>query len=986
MNNSTPMILTVPEIQRLIEDLRYAATRPDWATTQQLVDWLATYSEVCEEINVRLRRIGQLLQRGLRIEAITIAEEEPKLLPLVELLDFPELPQLETILRERGMVFPPGLLLDIAQQLNSAYADNLGLSGLLREHRLLALSRAPLNKRLVVLRNLVKADPHNLVWQDDQRTWEQERLRQIQGEAAEAVEYDNFNRLTELAREIQNPEWTLKPGGDIQQFVQRAYSRLQQKQAVQTLEQLLPLLQQARQSGDYDYAVQLASQWEQALQPANLSYDHPLSTEYASIQQWIDQQRTLLEAENQFQQEIFNLEQVLETDAPYLDLVNRYERLTRYNKEIPPTLVRRLQLRLDYLQTRTKRKTRLWVAGIATVVLAVLAGIGWFTYQQIEQGKLKKAVATLDQYLKPPVDFARAELYLKDLEQNQPGIYQSDEISKRRADLTQLIQQEQNRVAELNKIWQQFENQVIEQESALDLFAIEVKRAEKLTVTEDEKVKLAEWEHRFSIKRRELQAKRDDNFRTKLDAIRTQVEEFAKQADDIDPNKFQELATALKTTLQEMATAPRVSKELLDQVRPLQQVVTNRTNEFGVVQQQLADALRWSVQLAAPENYSSELKAYAEKYLGTKRAIDAAKVANETSFWNGAEEWRSFLVDFGMYSPTLTPDEAKQYLTKGDALNEQYPLHQYAIYYPNLRLRFVTVMARVDENNKPIQEQFGKLLRNQIFNNVYLIISNNQHFYLTRTEYEKTKDTNLAFTYIKNESLDTEKFTKAAKQELKYLDKALHAQVATKLESQLTELKPETWDAVFEAMLKECDKLIADLKSQGSQTDPIVAAILIRNILDNGSKGSPTFAAKYKNKFAAFDKDDLDLSVNWLDPLDANLENPRNIARSILLNAYDKAPLASPPAIPTKPPTLPQLLGFIYRDLHDKWQLQTTQLKPRQANLYIFHQDNLKSMIKAEKIGVIQDNTITIENRSEILLEGRPVYSLPTMSPTSPGK
>src|SRR5437868_4999299 len=125
------------------------------------------YAALCRQANGRLHHCDELLHRGLRAEAIQIAEEEPKLLELVAKLQFAELQVWEGLAATYAYTAPPRLSLTSAEALNRAYAEYEPLKGLMKDCRRLALARAPITERLTVLRRLADSDPGNAAWSED---------------------------------------------------------------------------------------------------------------------------------------------------------------------------------------------------------------------------------------------------------------------------------------------------------------------------------------------------------------------------------------------------------------------------------------------------------------------------------------------------------------------------------------------------------------------------------------------------------------------------------------------------------------------------------------------------------------------------------------------------------------------------------------------------------------------------------------------------
>src|ERR1700722_10360495 len=125
------------DYQRILDDVQISLDSTSGETLDLLRSAAADYKMACEEVNERLRRCDSFLRRGLRSEAIQLAEIEPVLLDVVTMLDFPDRPQWNNLLAQHGIAPGPSLSLDLAGELNEAYAHDRPLAGLLAQHRLL---------------------------------------------------------------------------------------------------------------------------------------------------------------------------------------------------------------------------------------------------------------------------------------------------------------------------------------------------------------------------------------------------------------------------------------------------------------------------------------------------------------------------------------------------------------------------------------------------------------------------------------------------------------------------------------------------------------------------------------------------------------------------------------------------------------------------------------------------------------------------------
>ena len=193
----------MPDYHQIVDQIRAFVQSSDQTRSEVLEGLASAYAEACVELNQRIGRCHRLLQQGLRSEAIQLAESEPKLLDSLAALDFPERADWDELVQMYELAAAPKLSVDPAQFLNEAYAQEDPLQDLLRMHRRLALQRAPLKSRIAVMRKLAAQDANNPIWTDDLRTFEKARFREVQVEAAQAVQSRNVTALGQLLAEIE---------------------------------------------------------------------------------------------------------------------------------------------------------------------------------------------------------------------------------------------------------------------------------------------------------------------------------------------------------------------------------------------------------------------------------------------------------------------------------------------------------------------------------------------------------------------------------------------------------------------------------------------------------------------------------------------------------------------------------------------------------------------------------------------------------------
>lgn len=366
------------DYQRLVDDIRNFLHSGDLTFKEYLRGVGQGYAEACIEVNDRLRRCEDFLQRGLRSEAVQYAHVEPNLLDSLTTLDMPERQHWEDIALAFSLQQPPRLRMATAEALNRAYAEELQLDPLLRHHRLLALSHASLGERLNTIKQLAQSDPNNPVWREQWAEMERSRIQQMPAELDDAVARDDFDRLMFLWSEVQQTAWVERPPEPFVRRLAQVVGERNHARLRRDLEALARDLSNAYLVQDVGRARELRDRWNQLAQEANLSPVDPMNRSVAPTFQWLtaqDRKETNIAA---FQQAVNALEQALARDAPGPELEERYGELTSYRRAIPGGLQKRYDDRIESLQARSKRREHIIL--MATFSLGLIALLGFIIF------------------------------------------------------------------------------------------------------------------------------------------------------------------------------------------------------------------------------------------------------------------------------------------------------------------------------------------------------------------------------------------------------------------------------------------------------------------------------------------------------------------------------------------------------------------------------------------------------------------------------
>ncbi|MDB5307520.1 MAG: hypothetical protein JWO38_1722 [Gemmataceae bacterium] len=326
------------------------------------------YALACHKANERLVACDQLLKANQRSEALRQAQLEPDVLKLYADLDFPARDRWEDISQQVGLPVPPRLNAVVARRLNKAFAESQSTEDLLRQHRLLALARAPLQRRLDILRLLARAEPTNLGWADDVRAYEVVRYEEMQQVFADPRRPPTWAVVCRLHEDLSSDVWITPPPLDLLGTVQTLRAKLHRKQGEQLIEAINPQLAKAVSDQDLDAARELESQVEALAIEYGLPESSRALATFNQAGEWIDAELKWRKRARQFDRAVDQLRTALKDGVDWWYVQEFYRVALEFDMPIPRDVTDRFAGR-----ARGRRLAR----GLAVVagVVAVLAGV-----------------------------------------------------------------------------------------------------------------------------------------------------------------------------------------------------------------------------------------------------------------------------------------------------------------------------------------------------------------------------------------------------------------------------------------------------------------------------------------------------------------------------------------------------------------------------------------------------------------------------------
>lgn len=428
------------------------------------------YYQHCKSANDRLRETEAFLQKGLQTEAVHAAQADPDLLDVVTTLNIPERDVLEMVVaaynntHEDKIPPAPAISKSTAEALNQAYASLQSLDDLLKSHRLLSLARAPLTERRHLLLNIIKRDPENNVWKDDQSRWELELVKQLEQFLNRPSVNNDPEEVLNRINIIEDGQWRIKVPEDLQKLANNRRHKAEESLGRRDLLLMVDPLLRAYQSRDLALASKLKADWDRRAEKAHLAGNDPIYSNVNHVFQWVlAEERTAAEQARR-EAARTKLLNVMKSSASVSDLIRAWQ---EYQEVVPHPDE---QLVRQYKEVKTRREELgrqrfyLVLVSIVASVLIVLLGVVFISLHFINEAKVanRKEKLEANRKIYQSAGFlskeqeSETEQLIKSIDEE--GFGQHAEILKYKEDYRGFLQDQAARQTELEALILQCKN------------------------------------------------------------------------------------------------------------------------------------------------------------------------------------------------------------------------------------------------------------------------------------------------------------------------------------------------------------------------------------------------------------------------------------------------------------------------------------------------------------------------------------------------
>ncbi|PQO41036.1 hypothetical protein C5Y97_03475 [Blastopirellula marina] len=962
-----PPIGTTLEHQRMVDQIHDLLDAPTSMSAEKKQKLAELFYQASAYVNEQLRRCRHLISKGQRADALAIAEREPKLLELVTLLDFPNWPDWVAKCKAESLAIPPRIRIELAGDLNEAYAQEEPAALLLKRHRMLALARAPLAGRLIVLRRLRKLEPDVRAWSDDQVAWEQVRLKQITSEIASAERHRDVVKLQAIVQELSGSEWLQKPDPDLLATAKRAAQQEQQRYSRLQLEELIPQMNAAYQQHDIVMGRLYYEQWQEEIERAALGPNDPLLSLAAVPLNWLTEDAAQTRAEHELAEVGQKFWEAIEQKAEWEEIQTRYVDVQRIGLPIPP------EIQEAYAEVASQRERSKWLSlgligsGVFCVVVLVAVGSVYAFQSMRHRSQVAASVSELNALVEGE-QFTEATTLYDSIQEESPAIFHSDEFQQAAGRYVNVIQEEtrrQNRFAELSS--------QLKQEDAAKIADSELAELTELART-DAEVKTLE-----TLRSLRSSAMEDVRKANAL-AFEAEIQQIEYQAE-----------SELPKSPPDAAALGKLQRQLSQLLASSNQSSPDGRYRGKLLLQRLNERLEWVGQLDRLNALKSQLThavGNASKYVGVIEkaktdfteiplAKDLQKVTTEATLWRGMQAWQTWFnsPELDQLS-TLRQAEAATLLAQGNQLLAEYGKLPPAATYRSVQPFLEHVSARVDFDGNAVLEELTGHLARPLQKDLYAVhTKSGERYYLTKPFALTQSSTSYPVEYLANFRGDVKRVN-LKKDEITYAGRAPHCELADQLLNalQTQDLSTdEQWGRVFDASLQQ-------ILQANDKIDPIKRVEFFLNTYRCGATGSIVIEEAYAAHDKKLNEVPYDPFMNWCDPNDPKVEQRRAALKQLFasLPSRDATELSLTKSQQRhwQTPKMVRWQAWLDRADDNTWQAVGLPESFRDGELFVIVPGGAAEQnAELKRIAVVQDGKLTWTASSTGIMEiGRPIY------------
>jgi len=836
------------------------------------------YSQACELLYKKVYRCRDMLQAGLRKQAVRLAKSTPDLKEEFEALDFVEVPTWLELCEKLNLAIPP--ILDSAEigslidELYRVEATSSRMEELLRTQRRLALGRAPLADRLRVLRAIYREATEKDFWREDVMAMEDARVQELARLAEELDKKQDRDGLEQILAELRSNEWVTSPPGKFIRGVDAVAAPHRQRQTNDRCAELAEQLRDAHSAMDEARCRKLVAEWKGVCEDTGCEPRAELAEEIAPILSWLDEVGAERRAEAEFQEACMALGVAIDAGADQVALERLAADVLRFERELPNFLAARFASRMEELRQAAKRKFALKltavVGGLILLAGIVIASILWYRHTRSVSHWESQIAGTLRQK-----ELDAAGKLLEQCRTEAPIVYASVEIRGLQNRYAQARKAEQDRRRLFKSVLAKIEASGVESPDDRALA-----EAGSLAKTSDEKRQVWDWKRRIQEHRDKEARKLRQEIESQLAELEGVHQRFREAMQGGQESVIAETGDSVRERARKIRGMEALSPSHLARVEAIEDDVTQR---LGNRDEQLKRARgiraaldRMQSLALRPEELAVSLRGFAAKYPDHEASADFLDAAKMLPYWKSTLAWSEMVRQWRPIAPLADADTAGERLRQLEAYQKTDPNGPHSQAAERYREYLQAVSKSWTIAGLRNYPEAQRLLLGPLLNDLHALrTTKGRTYYLKHKELTPSsimgETVGYRFKYIIDGTL-TEKEGSLKKVEIAEMPKpapqAAYAAAAWKV---VRAFRKDRWETLY--------LRLAELALKEKSIDPILRANLVKTFLGYAADTTPLARDEVRTASAVLN---VDLDLYWMDPDDAASDRQRKQVAALL--------------------------------------------------------------------------------------------------------
>ena len=362
-----------------------------------------TYCDLVGPLSSQLSRCAQWATKGLFVEACSVCDDYPDLLGIAKEFTFEgslrvvgntsasaEVAKLLQPFAPTGVIVPVIADSDIAA-VERAYGELDRTAEMVAEVQSLALARASVALRVTALRKLFRDNPGASIWQNEIRRIEGGAFEFVQERMKIAHQQGDFAVAQEVMNELGRKDWGMPVPVGVKNSCEKMWGELLAREAERRFSELGRSIREASSAANAQRLEELETAWLQVQNETGCDPSRDADAAVVPAFQWLAADRERRRREAEFHDAVAAVDAAIENGEDDQEIARCFSLASSFEREVPERVRMRIENMQQAVRLRHRRRTKLFVAAIASVVIL----IGVFAAWAVHRGHVRDEVAIL---------------------------------------------------------------------------------------------------------------------------------------------------------------------------------------------------------------------------------------------------------------------------------------------------------------------------------------------------------------------------------------------------------------------------------------------------------------------------------------------------------------------------------------------------------------------------------------------------------------